>query len=320
VRFNINDYVRVKLTDLGRNVIANYTAEFQVRHNIALTHWPKDDAEGWSKWQAHDLISTFGEHLGPGFGDVPFETTIEIPDEYLKPNPNPMNTQETTAPTEQSGELAIVEGGFYRNRKGEKIGPMRPNMNAQKQPHKYPWATGIYGDIEYFQANGSWHWGTEQTALDLIAPWPAEAPAPSAYPQSVDIVRHERDELNKANVSLRTTLAAAGDELADLRRRVAELEAELGAEKNRLEFVGKTLSDVRAKRSISYIDETDRPNLIDAIRGQNEKIKSLTAERDALAEQLAGAKAGIDQRDNALMRISNIAQNNTTNGYVDMDS
>ena len=78
MEFNINNYVQVKLTDRGRN-------EHKRQHNELLNtspgigpyRSPKEDAEGWSKWQAWDLISTFGHMIRMGI-QLPFESTIRI--------------------------------------------------------------------------------------------------------------------------------------------------------------------------------------------------------------------------------------------------
>lgn len=80
MRFNVNDYVRVRLTDEGRaihrkeydDLIAAYP---KITH--AYTR-PKEDAEGWSKWQLWDLMQRFGPYITMGMCP-PFETEIEIP-------------------------------------------------------------------------------------------------------------------------------------------------------------------------------------------------------------------------------------------------
>jgi hypothetical protein len=76
VDFNINDYAFVKLTDKGR-------AELKLQHEESALHFnmmyvPKqEDEEGWSKWQCHHLMNTFGHMLFGGF-DTPFETNIKF--------------------------------------------------------------------------------------------------------------------------------------------------------------------------------------------------------------------------------------------------
>jgi hypothetical protein len=82
--FNVNDTVRVKLTDYGRAMHrANHDGHNAGRARRGLPPIaylrPKEDADGWSKWQLWELMREFGPHVGLG-RDVPFATTIEIPD------------------------------------------------------------------------------------------------------------------------------------------------------------------------------------------------------------------------------------------------
>lgn len=80
VPFNINDYVYVKLTDRGRAIHRQQFDEFN-RHVMSLMPReytpPKEDENGWSKWQLWVLMSTFGEHCHMG-DDPPFETKIQF--------------------------------------------------------------------------------------------------------------------------------------------------------------------------------------------------------------------------------------------------
>lgn len=79
IKFNINEYFRVKLTERGKQLHRDQHAALNARFPAALLKYtaPEEDGEGWSKWQAWHLMQTFGEHIGMGF-DPPFETTIEI--------------------------------------------------------------------------------------------------------------------------------------------------------------------------------------------------------------------------------------------------
>lgn len=63
--FNINHFVHVRLTDAGRNYCAMDCRE------------PKEDADGWSRWQLWDLMSVMGEQIYMGC-KPPFETDIRI--------------------------------------------------------------------------------------------------------------------------------------------------------------------------------------------------------------------------------------------------
>lgn len=74
IRININDEVRVRLTDKGRDVL-------KFNHYRLVPHLPfvpsEEDAGGWSTWQLWRLMQEFGDSMHNGC-DVPFETEIEI--------------------------------------------------------------------------------------------------------------------------------------------------------------------------------------------------------------------------------------------------
>lgn len=75
--FNINHHVRVKLTDAGRAWHRKRHAEwFANAPHIKYTP-PVEDVDGWSRWQMHTLMETFGDGVGMG-RDLLFETTIEL--------------------------------------------------------------------------------------------------------------------------------------------------------------------------------------------------------------------------------------------------
>lgn len=80
VKFNVNDNVRVRLTDRGRAIhrdrFRKLNAVLPLNANYKYTP-PKEDNEGWSTWQMWNLMSIFGDYLGQG-QELPFETTIEI--------------------------------------------------------------------------------------------------------------------------------------------------------------------------------------------------------------------------------------------------
>ena len=82
IEFNVNEYVLVKLTDHGRSVCeANHA---QLLASTGLPHIklpyraPKEDAEGWSKWQLWHMMQEFGHHVGLGLTPC-FEAVIRIP-------------------------------------------------------------------------------------------------------------------------------------------------------------------------------------------------------------------------------------------------
>jgi hypothetical protein len=81
-RVNINEQVKVKLTDLGISILTNRRKELnrmiESRGGKGLGEFQlKIDDEGYTTYQLWDLMSTFGEVLTMGF-EVPFETNIII--------------------------------------------------------------------------------------------------------------------------------------------------------------------------------------------------------------------------------------------------
>jgi hypothetical protein len=81
MKLNVNDVVRVRLTDLGRKTLAVLRAQenehlaaagSRVRIPLAVA-----EVDGWSEWQLWDLMATFGEFCGNG-SPLMFETEIEL--------------------------------------------------------------------------------------------------------------------------------------------------------------------------------------------------------------------------------------------------
>lgn len=84
--FNINDLVRVKLTQHGKDVLKKKHYEFFKKYNIPDRPYvpKKEDSKGWSEWQLWCLMSDFGGDVITIAGELLFETTIEIV-EKVKP-------------------------------------------------------------------------------------------------------------------------------------------------------------------------------------------------------------------------------------------
>lgn len=65
--FNINDNVKVKLTELGRLVYLNYQRQF-----VSNAELPEPDENGYHEFQMWVLMSIFGQSMYNG-GAIPFE-------------------------------------------------------------------------------------------------------------------------------------------------------------------------------------------------------------------------------------------------------
>jgi len=74
MNINLNEYVKVKLTDYGEQIhYGNYIAKgvsFCMKHKYRP---PLIDEQGYSKFQLWDLMNIFGSVMYLGNPNVPFE-------------------------------------------------------------------------------------------------------------------------------------------------------------------------------------------------------------------------------------------------------
>jgi len=76
--FNLNYYVYVKLTNIGYDELKRQHAEIFIDPRSRPPCPMRDeDADGWSKWQLHELFLRFGHMMLNGF-HLPFEPTIRL--------------------------------------------------------------------------------------------------------------------------------------------------------------------------------------------------------------------------------------------------
>lgn len=83
VVFNINHRVMVKITPAGYAHLQKRDDEMRAQFPGVGVKWDEavrrkryaDDHDGWTEWQMHDLMHTFGSVTTMG-ADVPFETEI----------------------------------------------------------------------------------------------------------------------------------------------------------------------------------------------------------------------------------------------------
>lgn len=71
---NINDYVYVRLTQRGRDILR---ANHDMLPTISEYVPPVEDSQGWSKWQLWVLMQELGIHVKLGF-ETPFEPLIRV--------------------------------------------------------------------------------------------------------------------------------------------------------------------------------------------------------------------------------------------------
>lgn len=78
MEFNINEYVSVKLNDIGRQILRNRHAELKARFPKLPDYTePEVDADGYTKFRLWHLMDVFGSQTKLGM-ELPFETTIRI--------------------------------------------------------------------------------------------------------------------------------------------------------------------------------------------------------------------------------------------------
>jgi hypothetical protein len=91
VPFNLNDLMRVKLTEAGVKQWHQFRESYGVSHSQSEfdSHITPD---GWYESQAHDIISIWGSMIGMGAGPLPFETTVVV-EPYTGPIEKPTRWQ-----------------------------------------------------------------------------------------------------------------------------------------------------------------------------------------------------------------------------------
>ena len=85
-KFNMNNSVKVKLNNIGRAELKRIHDELYSDLKIKKEYIEKNtDCNGYSSFQMHDLMNTFGHMMVMGC-KTPFETlSIKIPETLLKP-------------------------------------------------------------------------------------------------------------------------------------------------------------------------------------------------------------------------------------------
>ncbi len=76
IKLNVNNNVKVKLTDKGREILRKYLLGWGYR----VPDWydSHTDSDGYTVFQLHEVMHIFGPHTYNGC-EIPFETTILIP-------------------------------------------------------------------------------------------------------------------------------------------------------------------------------------------------------------------------------------------------
>lgn len=86
LKFNMNNSVKVKLNDIGYAELKRQHDELYAELGIDKEYVKRNtDKDGYSSFQMHDLMNTFGHMMVMGI-KTPFETlSIKIAEVLLKP-------------------------------------------------------------------------------------------------------------------------------------------------------------------------------------------------------------------------------------------
>lgn len=81
MKINLNDFVKVKLTDLGKDI---YYHRFDALNDyygreVLKPTFPEEDENGYTKFQLWEFIELYGEHIGMAKPQIiyPFEIIYE---------------------------------------------------------------------------------------------------------------------------------------------------------------------------------------------------------------------------------------------------
>lgn len=81
LRINLNEEVKVKLTDLGKEIYYHRYDDLNERagREVIRPSFPKVDADGYTRFLLWDFINLYGNHIGMGFPNVirPLEIVCE---------------------------------------------------------------------------------------------------------------------------------------------------------------------------------------------------------------------------------------------------
>ena len=75
--FNVNNYVRVRLTETGWDILRSEMEQRKIQFPNAKWSLPEPDADGWIRYQMRAFMQEFGQHISMGMMS-PFETEIMI--------------------------------------------------------------------------------------------------------------------------------------------------------------------------------------------------------------------------------------------------
>ena len=88
-KLNLNDVVKVKLTDLGKDIYYHQYDEIIERQKAKgvcpiIPSFPKVDKDGYTEFQLWYFIQLYGSHIGMGMPNILQDVNIYIEDNILE--------------------------------------------------------------------------------------------------------------------------------------------------------------------------------------------------------------------------------------------
>ena len=83
IRLNLNDTIKVKLTDWGKEIFYHQNDKLNQIANkeICKPHFPKEDKNGYTNFQLWEFIELYGAYIGMSLPNViePIEIICDAP-------------------------------------------------------------------------------------------------------------------------------------------------------------------------------------------------------------------------------------------------
>ena len=82
---NLNDNVRFKLTDLGREIYYHQCDDLIAKGVQIRPEYPEEDADGYASMQLWEFVELYGPHIGMAKQNViePLNLIVDVPDSKI---------------------------------------------------------------------------------------------------------------------------------------------------------------------------------------------------------------------------------------------
>ena len=83
MKLNLNDNIKVKLTDYGKEIFYHrydWLVDNKTGKSIIMPQFPKVDSDGYTKFQLHEFMHTYGNFMIVGGKNVIEPLDIELDD------------------------------------------------------------------------------------------------------------------------------------------------------------------------------------------------------------------------------------------------